>query len=64
MLYAIILVIEVGLPPIKSIAMTRYMMYKYKINSMGDHRLPKIALKSIKATCGSKEVGLKTPWLG
>ena len=41
-----ILLIEVGLPPIESIAMTRYMMYKHKINNMGNERLPKIALES------------------
>ena len=41
-----ILLIEVGLSPIKSMAMTRYLMYKHKINNMGDQRLPKIALNS------------------
>ena len=41
-----ILLLEVGLPLIQSIIMTRYLMYKYKINNLGDHRLPKIALKS------------------
>jgi len=42
----LILLIEVGLPPIESMAMTRYMMYKHKINNMGNERLPKIALES------------------
>ena len=31
-----ILLIEVGLPPMESIAMTRYVMYKNKINNMDD----------------------------
>ena len=39
-----ILLIKVGLSPIKSMAMTRYLMYKHKINNMGNERLPKIAL--------------------
>jgi len=41
-----ILLLEVGLPPIESIAMTRYPMYKHKIKNMGNQRLPKIVLKS------------------
>ena len=41
-----ILLIEVGLSPIRSMAMNRYMMYKYKINNMGNKRLSKIALNS------------------
>ena len=40
-----ILIIEAGLPPIESINMKMYLMYKYKINGTGDQRLPKIALK-------------------
>ena len=40
------LLIEVGLPPIESLAMTRLLLYKHKINNMGDHRLPKVALNS------------------
>ena len=43
-----ILLIEVGLSPIKSLAMTRIMLYKYKINNMGDHTLPKLSLNSIQ----------------
>ena len=53
-----ILLIELGLSPIESIVMTRYLMYKYKINSMGNEkhkinnmgneRIPKIALNSIQ----------------
>ena len=38
--------IEVGLSPIKSLAMTRLLLYKHKINNMGDHRLPKLAFNS------------------
>ena len=43
-----ILLIEVGLFPIESMVMTRYLMYKHKINNMGNKRLPKIALNSSK----------------
>ena len=39
-----ILLIEVVFSPIKSMVMTRYLMYKHKINTMGNKRLPKIAL--------------------
>ena len=39
-----ILFIEVGLYPIESMAMTRYLMYKHKINNMGNDKLPKISL--------------------
>ena len=41
-----ILLIEVGLSPIESMAMTRYLMYQHKINNMGKERLPKIAFNS------------------
>ena len=41
-----ILLIEVILPPIEIIAMTRYLMYKHRINNMGNERLPKVALNS------------------
>ena len=41
-----ILLIEVGLSPIESLAMTRLLLYKHKLNSIGDHRLPKLALNS------------------
>ena len=41
-----ILLIKVGLSPIESLAMTRLLLYKHKINNMGDHRLPKLALNS------------------
>ena len=36
-----ILLIEVSLSPIESMAMTRYLMYKNKVNTMGDNRLHK-----------------------
>ena len=45
-----ILLIEVGLSPIESLAMTKLLLYKHKINNMRDHRLPKIALNSIQKT--------------
>ena len=41
-----ILLIEVGISPIEILAMTRILLYKHKINNMGDHRLPKLALNS------------------
>ena len=41
-----ILLIEVGLSPIESLAMTRLLLYKHKLNNIGDHRLPKLALNS------------------
>ena len=41
-----ILLIEVVISPIKSLAMTRLLLYKQTINNMGDHRLPKLALNS------------------
>ena len=42
----LILLIELGLPPIESLAMTRLLLYKNKLNSIGDHRLPKLASNS------------------
>jgi hypothetical protein len=42
-----ILVVETSLSPIESMAMTRYLMYKNKLNNMKYKRLPKIASKSI-----------------
>ena len=41
-----ILLIEVGLSPIDSLAMTRLLLYKHKINNVRDHRLPKLAFNS------------------
>ena len=41
-----ILLIEVGLSPIESLAMTRLLLYKHKLNNIGGHRLPKLALNS------------------
>ena len=41
-----ILLLEVSLSPIESMAMTRYLMYKNKLNNMEDKRLLKIASKS------------------
>ena len=35
-----------GFSPIESLAMTRLLLYKHKINSIGDLRLPKLALNS------------------
>ena len=43
-----ILLIEVGLSPIESLTMTRLLLYKHKINNMGDHRLPNLVLNSIQ----------------
>jgi len=52
-----ILLIEVGLSPIESLAMTRLLLYKQKINNMGDHRLPKLAFNSIQ-----KHLRIKRGW--
>jgi hypothetical protein len=41
-----ILLLETSLSPIERTAMTRYIMYKNKLNNMEDKRLPKIASKS------------------
>jgi hypothetical protein len=38
--------LEENLSPIESPTMTRYLMYKNKLNNMEDMRLPKIASKS------------------
>ena len=43
-----ILLIEVGLSSIESLAMNILLLYKHKINNMGDYRVPKIALNSSK----------------
>ena len=60
-----ILLIEVGLFPIESMAMTRYMMYNHKINNMGNKRLPKIALNSnknmVKTNYTSSDAGVWIP---
>ena len=42
----LILLIEVGISPIESLVMTRILLYKHKLNSVGDHRLPKLSLNS------------------
>ena len=41
-----ILFLEKNLSPIESTTMTRYLMYKNKLNNMEDNRLRKIASKS------------------
>jgi hypothetical protein len=41
-----ILLLETSLSPIESMAMTRYLMYKNKLNNMEDKRLPKLSSKS------------------
>ena len=43
-----ILLIEVGLSPIESLAMNRLVLYKHKINNMGDHIIPKLDFNSIQ----------------
>ena len=62
-----ILLIKVGISPIKSMAMTTYLMYKHKINNMGNERLPKIALNSSQNQLRlytSTGVRVKIPWFG
>jgi hypothetical protein len=41
-----ILLLEANISPIESTTMTRYLMYKNKLNNMEEKRLPKIASKS------------------
>ena len=52
-----ILLLEVDLSPSKSMATARNMMYKHKINKMGNTRLPKIALNS-----SQNQLRLKRYW--
>ena len=52
-----ILLIEVGLSPIESMVVARYLMYKHKINNMGNKRLPKISLNS-----SQNQLRLKSCW--
>ena len=52
-----ILLIEVGLSPIESLTMARLLLYKHKINNMGDHRLPKLAFNTIQ-----NQLRLKQGW--
>ena len=52
-----ILLIEVGLSAIESLAMTRLLFYKNIINNMGDHRIPKLDFNSIQ-----KHLRLKRGW--
>ena len=52
-----ILLKEVGISPIESMAMTRYLMYKHKINNMENKRLPKISLNS-----SQNQLRLKRCW--
>ena len=44
----LILLIEVSLSPIESMAMTTYLIYKNKVNDMGDTRIPKMYSYSIQ----------------
>jgi hypothetical protein len=41
-----ILLVETSLSPIESMSMTRYLIYKNKLNNMEDNRLPKTTSKS------------------
>ena len=60
----LILLIEVGISPIESMAMTRYLMSKHKINNMENQRLPKVTLNSSQTNYALSNVGVKIPWLG
>ena len=54
-----------GLSPIKSVALTRVLLYKHKVNNIGDHRLPKLALNSSQDHLRLKQGWYKDtrPWL-
>jgi len=49
-----LLLIEVGLAPIESLAMIRLSLYKHKLNNIGAHRLPKLA-----SNCSQNHLRLK-----
>ena len=59
-----ILLIEVGLSPIKSLAMTRLLLYEHKNNNMGEIRLPKLALNSSQTHLRLKQGWYKDIRLG
>ena len=58
-----ILLIKVGLSPIESLAMTRILLYKYKINNMGDHTLPKLAFHSSQNHLRLEQGWYKDGWI-
>jgi len=60
-----ILLIEVGLSPIESMTMFRYLMHKKKIYNMKSKRLPKFLLTLVKIpTFASSVGGIRMPGLG
>ena len=48
-----------GLSPTESLAMARLLLYKLKINNLGDHRLPKLYLNSSQIHLRLKRVWYK-----
>ena len=58
------LLVETSLSPIESMAMTRCLMYKNKLNNMEDKRTPKIASNQVITSIDSSEDGVKMPDLG
>jgi hypothetical protein len=59
-----ILLLETSLSPIESMAMTRYLINKNKLNNMEDKRLPKMLQNQVLATIDSSKDGIKTFGLG
>jgi hypothetical protein len=60
----LIVLLETRLYPIESMAMTRYLMYKNKLNNMEDKRLPKILQNRVVTTIDSSEDVIKMHGLG
>ena len=58
-----ILLLETSLSPIEKMVMTRYLMYKNKLNNMEEKRLPKIASKSSHNHHRLKQGWHKDTWL-
>ena len=52
-----ILLIEVDLSPMESLAMTRLLLYKHNLNNIGDDRLPMLALNS-----SQNHLGFRRGW--
>ena len=53
-----ILLLEAGLSPIESMYMIKYLIYKRKLNNIGDDRLPKMTFNS-----NQNHLSLKREWL-
>ena len=59
-----ILFVETSLSPLESMAMTRYPMYKNKLNNMEDKGFLKLFQNPVVTTIDTSEDGIKMPRLG